>query len=189
MAKLVTTVRKIVGVDHCALGLADGMDPEGHEFDAFVCGAHLVRTAHRNLASIASDVAGLAPILLPDVDRALQDVGELLAGVRMQRPLHPCGELDVGRNDFESICGLEHVARQVVENRCSHRQQVIGVSSAPMGDYWNTALTVLTVLETCEEQGVNTDSILRRAGLDRATVEDPEGRCRSTRCATSGRRR
>ncbi len=45
-----------------------------------------------------------------------------------------------------------------------------------MGDYWNTALTARMVLETCEEQGVDSAPILRQAGIDRATVEDPEGR-------------
>jgi len=45
-----------------------------------------------------------------------------------------------------------------------------------MGEYWNTALTARTVLETCEEQGVDSAPILQQAGIDRATVEDPEGR-------------
>lgn len=45
-----------------------------------------------------------------------------------------------------------------------------------MGSYWNTALTVRTVLETCEEQGIDTAPILQHAGIDPATVQDPEGR-------------
>jgi hypothetical protein len=45
-----------------------------------------------------------------------------------------------------------------------------------VGDYWNTALTARMVLEACEAQGVDTAPILRSAGINRATVEDPEGR-------------
>lgn len=45
-----------------------------------------------------------------------------------------------------------------------------------MGEYWNTALTARMVLEACETRGIYSEPILQRAGIARATLEDPEGR-------------
>ncbi|MBD3669273.1 MAG: AraC family transcriptional regulator [Gammaproteobacteria bacterium] len=44
-----------------------------------------------------------------------------------------------------------------------------------MSEHRNTSASVRMVLKACEDKGVDTDELLSRAGISRATAEDPDG--------------